>query len=101
MATGLAVLTLPLPLGPFLVCCVLAGLAMAPALIIQSMLAAQIARAEHATEAFTWTTSALLSGVGIGLAAGGALLEVWPSTAALAAAACAALAAALLALAAL
>ena len=98
MAIGLAVLALPLPLAPFLICCVLAGLAMAPALIIQSMLAAQIARPEHATEAFTWTTSALLSGVGIGLAAGGALLEVWPSTAALGAAACAALLAAILAL---
>ena len=97
MTVGLGLLTLPLPLAPFLACCVLAGLTMAPALIIQSMLAAQIARPEHATEAFTWTTSALLSGVGIGLAAGGALLEVWPSTAALAAAACAALAAAVLA----
>jgi len=98
MAGGLALLTLPFPLVPFLLCCVLAGLAMAPALIVQSMLAAQIARAEHATEAFTWTTSALLSGVGIGLAAGGALLEVWPSTAAFAAAACVALLASVLAL---
>jgi hypothetical protein len=62
------------------------------------MLAAKIARAEHATEAFTWTTSALLAGVGIGLAAGGALLEWLPSSAAFAAGACAALAAALIAL---
>ena len=101
MAAGLAVLALPWSPFPFALWCALAGIAMAPALIIQSMLAASIARAEHATEAFTWTTSALLSGVGIGLAAGGALLEVFPSTAALAAAACAALLAALLALAAL
>jgi MFS family permease len=101
MAIGLGVLALPWSFAPFALWCVLAGIAMAPALIIQSMLAAQIARPEHATEAFTWTTSALLSGVGIGLAAGGALLEMWPSTAALAAAACAALLAALLALAAL
>jgi predicted MFS family arabinose efflux permease len=101
MAVGLAGLTLPLPLVPFAFWCVLAGIAMAPALIIQSMLAVQIARPEHATEAFTWTTSALLSGVGIGLAAGGALLEVWPSTATFAAAACAALIAAVLALTAL
>jgi predicted MFS family arabinose efflux permease len=83
---------------PFTLWCALAGIAMAPALIIQSMLAAKIARPEHVTEAFTWTTSALLSGVGIGLAAGGALLEVFPSTAALAAAACSAMLAALLAL---
>jgi hypothetical protein len=46
------------------------------------------------TEAFTWTTSALLAGVGIGLAAGGALLEVFPSQAALATGAAAALVAA-------
>jgi hypothetical protein len=101
MALGIAVLALPWEPLPFALWCVPAGIAMAPGLIIQSMLAAKIARPEHATEAFTWTTSALLSGVGIGLAAGGALLEVFPSTAALAAAACAALLAALLALAAL
>jgi MFS family permease len=101
MAAGLAVLALPWSPVPFALWCILAGVAMAPALIIQSMLAAQIARAEHATEAFTWTTSALLSGVGIGLATGGALLEVFPSGAAMLAAACAALLAALLALVAL
>ena len=101
MGTGLAVLALPWSPLPFALLCVIAGVAMAPALIIQSMMAAKIARPEHATEAFTWTTSALLSGVGIGLAAGGALLEVFPSTAALAAAACAALVAALVALTAL
>ena len=67
---------------------------MAPALIIQSMLAAKIAPPEHATEAFTWTTSALLAGVGIGLAAGGVLLELFAARSALAAGAAAALAAA-------
>jgi MFS family permease len=101
MALGLGVLALPWSPLAFAVWCVPAGIAMAPGLIIQSTLAAQIARPEHATEAFTWTTSALLSGVGIGLAAGGALLEVFPSSAAMLAAACAALLAALLALVAL
>jgi hypothetical protein len=67
---------------------------MAPALIVQSMLVAKTARAAQLTEAFTWSTSALLSGVGIGVAAGGALLEVLPSAAAVAAAAAAALLAA-------
>jgi predicted MFS family arabinose efflux permease len=52
------------------------------------------ARPEHSTEAFTWTTSALLAGVGIGLAVGGALLERFPAQAALAAGAGAALLAA-------
>ena len=98
MALGLGVLALHWQPWLFAPWAALAGIAMAPALIIQSMLAAKISRAEHATEAFTWVTSALLAGVGIGLAAGGALLEVWPSSAALAAGACAAFFAALLAL---
>ena len=42
------------------------------------------------TEAFTWSASALLSGVGIGLAAGGGLLEFFRSPAVLAAGAAAA-----------
>jgi predicted MFS family arabinose efflux permease len=67
---------------------------MAPGLIIQSMLAAKLARPEHSTEAFTWTTSALLAGVGIGLAVGGVLLESFPAQVALAAGAGAALLAA-------
>ncbi|HYI87669.1 MAG TPA: MFS transporter [Burkholderiales bacterium] len=99
MAAGLGMLALGWQPWLFAPWAALAGIAMAPALIIQSMLAAKISHAEHATEAFTWVTSALLAGVGIGLAAGGALLEIFPSNAALAAGACAALVAALLALA--
>jgi len=101
LALGLAVLALPWQPAAYALWCGVAGIAMAPVLIIQSMLTAKIALPEHATEAFTWTTSALLSGVGIGLATGGALLEVFPASAALAAAAASALIAALLALAAL
>ena len=41
----------------------IAGVVMAPALIIQSMLVAKTARAEQMTEAFTWSTSALLAEV--------------------------------------
>jgi predicted MFS family arabinose efflux permease len=94
VAGGLAVLALPWQPLAFSLWCVVAGIAMAPGLIVQSMLAARIAQPEHATEAFTWTTSALLSGVGIGLAVGGALLERSSSQAALAAGAAAALLAA-------
>jgi MFS family permease len=98
MALGLGVLALQWQPWLFAPWAALAGIAMAPALIIQSMLAARISRAEHTTEAFTWVTSALLAGVGIGLAAGGALLELWPSSAAFAAGAGAAFVAALIAL---
>jgi len=55
--------------------CVIAGIAMTPTLIIQATLVVKIVRSEHATEGFTWSATALLAGVGLGLAAGGLLLE--------------------------
>lgn len=58
------------------------------------MLVAKAARPDEITEAFTWSASALLCGVGIGVATGGGLLEHFRSPAALAAAATAALIAA-------
>lgn len=94
MAAGLALLSLRWEPLPFALLSVFAGVVMAPALIIQSMLVAKTARPEYATESFTWSTSALLAGVGIGLGAGGGLLEMLPSNAPLAAAACSALLAA-------
>ena len=72
---------------PFALWCVVAGIAMAPALIIQSMLVARNSRADQATEAFTWSSTGLLAGVGLGLSLGGALLEHAQSPAAFAAAA--------------
>jgi hypothetical protein len=78
--------------------CLVAGVAMAPALIMQSMLVAGNSRPEHSTEAFTWATTGLLAGVALGLTAGGALLEVAKSPAVFAAAAALALAAGAVAL---
>jgi hypothetical protein len=94
IGAGLLVLALPWRPWPFALWSVFAGVVMAPALIIQSMLVSKTARPEHVTEAFTWSSSALLSGVGLGLAAGGAILESFRSHAVLAAGACAALLAA-------
>jgi MFS family permease len=94
MGAGLGVLALPWSPWLFALWSLFAGVVMAPALIIQSMLVARIASAEHLTEAFTWSASALLSGVGAGVALGGALLEQFQSTAALASAAVVALVAA-------
>jgi MFS family permease len=94
MGAGLLVLALPWRPWPFGLWSMFAGVVMAPALIIQSMLVAKTARPEHVTEAFTWSTSALLSGVGIGVAAGGAMLEYFRSPAVVTAGACAALLAA-------
>lgn len=94
MGAGLVVLVLPWSPMPFALWSTFAGVVMAPALIIQSMLVATSARQEHMTEAFTWSASALLSGVGVGMALGGALLEYFRSPAVLAAGAAAALVAA-------
>ena len=61
------------------------------------MLVAKIAKPEQVTEAFTWSTSALLAGIGFGMAAGGALVEWGRSPAALGAGGAAALIAAVVA----
>jgi predicted MFS family arabinose efflux permease len=94
MGAGLAILALPWSPLPFALWSLFAGVVMAPALIMQSMLVAKTARSDQMTEAFTWSTSALLSGVGAGVALGGALLERFASPAALGAGATVALLAA-------
>jgi MFS family permease len=76
MGLGIAPLALLDALWPFALWCVAAGVAMAPALIMQSMLVAKSSRPEHSTEAFTWSSTGLLAGVGLGLTLGGGLLEL-------------------------
>lgn len=98
MALGIALLGFALPLWLWALCCVVAGIAMAPALIVQSMLVAKTSELQHAAEAFTWSATALLAGIGGGLALGGKLLESAPWPAVFAAAAAASLVAAALAL---
>jgi predicted MFS family arabinose efflux permease len=94
MGAGLLVLAGPWSVAMFGLLSIVAGVVMAPALIIQSMLVAKTAKPEHITEAFTWSTSGLLAGIGFGMAAGGALVEWGRSPAALCAAGAAALIAA-------
>ncbi len=94
MGAGLLLLAAPWSQLTFSVLCVFAGIVMAPALIIQSMLVAKIAKPEHTTEAFTWSSSALLAGVGLGMAFGGVLVESWHAPASFATAGTAALVAA-------
>jgi predicted MFS family arabinose efflux permease len=94
MGAGLMVLTLPWTPWPFAFWSLFAGIVMAPALIIQSMLVAKSARPSEITEAFTWSASALLCGVGVGIAAGGGLLVHFSSPAVLASGSAAALLAA-------
>ncbi len=94
MGAGLMVLVLPWDPWPFAALSTFAGVVMAPALIIQSMLVATTSRQGHMTEAFTWSASALLAGIGVGMALGGLLLEYFRSPAVFAAGAAAALVAA-------
>jgi MFS family permease len=75
MGLGIAPLAVVSQPVPFALWCVIAGIAMTPTLIIQATLVVKAVRAEHATEGFTWSATALLAGVGIGLASGGLLLE--------------------------
>ena len=75
MGLGVAPLALLPASWAFGLWCLVAGIAMAPALIMQSMLVAGNSRPEHSTEAFTWSTTGLLAGVGMGLIIGGGLLE--------------------------
>jgi len=98
MGLGVAPLALLAPDWAFALWCLPAGLAMAPALIMQAMLVAKLSRPEHSTEAFTWSATALLTGVGIGLTLGGWVLEFARSPWALGAAALLSLVAGLLAL---
>ena len=52
-----------------------AGLCIAPALTIITLLVSSNAPARYATEAFTWSTTCIVTGVGAGNALGGVLLE--------------------------
>lgn len=96
-AAGTALLAIVENAFAFSFACVLAGLAMSPPLIMQSMLVSKTTRAEHSTEAFTWASTSLLSGVSLGILGGGALLEAHSVATAFGAATTAALTAAALA----
>jgi predicted MFS family arabinose efflux permease len=82
LGTGIALLAMPMNAWFFAVMSIAAGIVMAPTLTIQSMLVARIASPEHVTEAFTWSSTGLLAGVGFGMAGGGWLIERWGSDAA-------------------
>jgi MFS family permease len=88
-AMGLGIAPLALISHPwvFTLWCLAAGIAMAPALIMQAMLVAKVAPSDQATEAFTWSSTSLLAGVGLGLSLGGVMLESTRSAAVFAAAA--------------
>jgi predicted MFS family arabinose efflux permease len=53
-----------------------AGTLIAPALTAQTLLITRIAPNKYATEAFTWSSTFIVSGIGVGMAAGGAVAEL-------------------------
>ena len=81
-AVVLALMSLPLfahmalwsPL-PFTVVAFFAGALIAPSITAQSVLVSRFAPAKYATEAFTWSSTFIVSGLGTGMAVGGALIE--------------------------
>lgn len=79
-ATGAMVLPLLLHAAvpgalAFSVVALLAGGAIAPSIACQSVLVTRFAPAEYAAEAFTWSSTSLMTGVGVGMAVGGWLVE--------------------------
>ena len=81
-ATVLALMSVPLFLHaifqqPFAFCVLafVAGALIAPSITAQSVLVSRFAPAQYATEAFTWSSTFIVSGLGAGMAIGGAMVE--------------------------
>ena len=79
---ALAIMSIPLFLHAvvdqhvlFALVAFLAGVCIAPALTAQTLLITRIAPMKYATEAFTWSSTFIVTGIGIGIATGGAIAE--------------------------
>jgi len=74
---GASIAPLALIANPYALSAValISGVTMAPPLIIQSTMVAKTMPTSQMAEAFTWVTTAMLCGVGIGFAFGGAVAE--------------------------
>jgi MFS family permease len=59
----------------FAVVAFFAGASIAPSIAAQSVLVSRLAPAHYATEAFTWSSTFIVSGLGAGMALGGLLVE--------------------------
>ena len=81
-ACAMGLMALPLllhatlaPLALFSVLAFAAGALIAPSIAAQSVLVSRLAPARYATEAFTWSSTCIVSGLGCGMALGGWLVE--------------------------
>jgi MFS family permease len=59
------------------IACIIAGAPMATVIASQSLLVSRLAARERLAESFTWATTCLLGGISAGIAAGGAMAEVF------------------------
>jgi len=59
----------------FAIVAFVAGGLIAPSIAAQSVLVSRLAPSRYATEAFTWSSTFIVSGIGAGVAAGGAIVE--------------------------
>lgn len=75
MAVGLLLHAVATPLAAFFTVAFLAGGLIAPSIASQSVLVSRLAPARYATEAFTWSSTFIVSGIGAGIALGGFLVE--------------------------
>jgi MFS family permease len=82
-ACAMALMAVPLamhavilqPVVVFAVVAFFAGALIAPTITAQSVLVSRFAPARYATEAFTWSTTFIVAGIGAGMAVGGAMVE--------------------------
>jgi MFS family permease len=75
MAAGTLLLAAVGNIYLFALASIVAGAPMAPVIAAQSLLVSRLAPREMLAEAFTWGSTCLLGGIGIGIAAGGLLAE--------------------------
>lgn len=82
LAAALAVMSIPVALHAFVgtpvaMCVVafIAGAFIAPSIACQSVLVSRLAPSHYATEAFTWSGTFILTGLGAGMSLGGYIVE--------------------------
>ena len=98
LAVAVGVQTLVDGMWPLGLLAFIAGAFIAPSLTAVTMLTAANAPPRYATEAFTWSSTCIVTGIGAGMALGGQLVERFDAHAVFIASALAALAAAIVAL---
>jgi MFS family permease len=75
LAAGSALMALCTQTWTFMLACALMGLAFGPMITALSLQLGKLAPSEYSTEAFTWSMTLFMIGLGIGFWAGGGLIE--------------------------